>query len=271
MTAAVDARDLFRIHRSSEGEAAALQGLTLHVDAGEVVAVLGPSGSGKSTLLRILAGLERPSAGTARVLGHDMAELSPRRAAALRARSLGIVDQHYHRSLPPELRCREIVGLQLAMLGAARRRARPPRGRAPGAGGARRRRRDGSRHALGRRAAAGRNLRRTRPPPHPALGRRARRRAGRGKRRRRLPADRRPGPRPRRHRRPGQPRPRRNRRRRPHRAHPRRPPERRGFRRGRHRHRGWARRLAAAAGGPAARRRRGPAGPGRNGTTWGSC
>jgi ABC-type lipoprotein export system ATPase subunit len=46
-----------------------------------------------------------------------MAELRPRRAAALRARSLGIVDQHYHRSLPPELRCREIVGLQLAMLG----------------------------------------------------------------------------------------------------------------------------------------------------------
>ncbi len=121
MTTAIDARDLFRIHRSSEGEAAALQGLTLHVDAGEVVAVLGPSGSGKSTLLRILAGLERPSAGTARVLGQEMADLSPRRAAALRARSLGIVDQHYHRSLPPELRCREIVGLQLAMLGAGAR------------------------------------------------------------------------------------------------------------------------------------------------------
>jgi ABC-type lipoprotein export system ATPase subunit len=48
-----------------------------------------------------------------------MAELRPRRAAALRAQSLGIVDQHYHRSLPPELRCREIVGLQLAMLGVA--------------------------------------------------------------------------------------------------------------------------------------------------------
>ena len=117
----IDARDLFRIHRSSEGEAAALQGLTLHVDRGEVVAVLGPSGSGKSTLLRILAGLERPSAGMAQVLGHDMANLRPRRAAALRARSLGIVDQHYHRSLPPELRCREIIGLQLAMLGVGAR------------------------------------------------------------------------------------------------------------------------------------------------------
>ncbi|HEY3763956.1 MAG TPA: ABC transporter ATP-binding protein [Gaiellales bacterium] len=119
-TAIIDARDLFRIHRSSEGEAAALQGLTLHVDPGEVVAVLGPSGAGKSTLMRILAGLERPSAGSARVLGHDMAELRPRHAAALRARSLGIVDQHYHRSLPPELPCREIIGLQLAMLGVAR-------------------------------------------------------------------------------------------------------------------------------------------------------
>ena len=75
MNPVIDARDLFRIHRSAEGEAAALQGLTLHVDPGEVVAVLGPSGSGKSTLLRILAGLERPSAGTARVLGHDMADL----------------------------------------------------------------------------------------------------------------------------------------------------------------------------------------------------
>jgi energy-coupling factor transport system ATP-binding protein len=121
MTPVIDARDLFRIHRSSEGEAAALQGLTLHVDRGEVVAVLGPSGSGKSTLLRILAGLERPSAGMAQVLGHDMANLRPRRAAALRARSLGIVDQHYHRSLPPELRCREIIGLQLAMLGVGAR------------------------------------------------------------------------------------------------------------------------------------------------------
>ena len=97
MTAAVDARDLFRIHRSSEGEAAALQGLTLHVDAGEVVAVLGPSGSGKSTLLRILAGLERPSAGTARVLGHDMAELSPRAGG----RVAGPVAGHRRPALPP--------------------------------------------------------------------------------------------------------------------------------------------------------------------------
>ena len=164
MTPVIDARDLFRIHRSSEGEAAALQGLTLHVDSGEVVAVLGPSGSGKSTLLRILAGLERPSAGSAQVLGHDMADLRPRRAAALRAQSLGIVDQHYHRSLPPELRCREIVGLQLAMLGASAgerdRRAAELLERVGLAG----RRRIPPGPALGRRAAARRHLRGGRPP-----------------------------------------------------------------------------------------------------------
>ena len=85
MTAAVDARDVFRIHRTAEGDAAALQGLTLRIDNTEVVAVLGPSGSGKSTLMRILAGLERPSAGSARVLGHDLTALPARRSAVLRA------------------------------------------------------------------------------------------------------------------------------------------------------------------------------------------
>ena len=86
MTAAVDARDVFRIHRTAEGDAAALQGLTLRIDDREVVAVLGPSGSGKSTLMRILAGLERPSAGSARVLGHDLTAC-PRGAPRCCARS----------------------------------------------------------------------------------------------------------------------------------------------------------------------------------------
>ena len=120
MTAAVDARDVFRIHRTAEGDAAALQGLTLRIDAREVVAVLGPSGSGKSTLMRILAGLERPSAGSARVLGHDLTALPARRSAVLRAHRMGVVDQHYRQALPPDLDCASIVTLQMAMLGATR-------------------------------------------------------------------------------------------------------------------------------------------------------
>ena len=84
--------------------------------------MLGPSGSGKSTLMRILAGLERPSAGSARVLGHDLTALPARRSAVLRARSMGVVDQHYRQALPPDLDCASIVTLQMAMLGATARR-----------------------------------------------------------------------------------------------------------------------------------------------------
>ncbi|MGI8480122.1 MAG: ATP-binding cassette domain-containing protein, partial [Gaiellaceae bacterium] len=55
---AIEAKELFRIYSTPEGDTAALQGLTLGIDVGEVVVVLGPSGSGKSSLLRILAGLD---------------------------------------------------------------------------------------------------------------------------------------------------------------------------------------------------------------------
>ena len=64
---AVEARDLFRLYASPEGASVALQGLTIDVAAGELLVVFGPSGSGKSTLLRILAGLDRPSAGSVSV------------------------------------------------------------------------------------------------------------------------------------------------------------------------------------------------------------
>ena len=54
---AVDVQDVFRVYSTPEGDAAALQGLSLRVEEGEIVVVLGPSGSGKTTLLRLLAGL----------------------------------------------------------------------------------------------------------------------------------------------------------------------------------------------------------------------
>jgi ABC-type lipoprotein export system ATPase subunit len=121
MSAAVEINDLFRVYRTSEGDAAALQGLTLSVPDGELLVLLGPSGSGKSTLLRILAGLEAPSAGRVRVHGTDVAALSRRERADYRARVLGYVEQHYWRSLDPHLEARDLVALQLALAGSPRR------------------------------------------------------------------------------------------------------------------------------------------------------
>lgn len=118
MTAAIDARDVFRIHQTAEGDAAALQGLSLTVRDGETVTVLGPSGSGKSTFLRILAGLDRPSAGTVRVFGTELAKLPARDVAHYRTRTVGYADQHYARALAPELTARELVGLELGLAGA---------------------------------------------------------------------------------------------------------------------------------------------------------
>jgi ABC-type lipoprotein export system ATPase subunit len=81
--------------------------------------VLGPSGAGKSTLLRVLAGLERLSAGTARVLGTDLGLLDDAGAGAFRVAHIGLLDQHYARSLSADLTCRHSVALQLQLLGTA--------------------------------------------------------------------------------------------------------------------------------------------------------
>src|SRR5437870_11871887 len=117
MTAAIDVRDAFRIHRSAGGTAVALQGLSLRVEEGEIVVVLGPSGSGKTTLLRVVAGFDSLSAGTAHVLGEDVGRLSAAALARFRARNLGVLDQHYARALSPDLSCVQTVGLGLEPLG----------------------------------------------------------------------------------------------------------------------------------------------------------
>jgi putative ABC transport system ATP-binding protein len=65
------------------------------IDAGELVAVLGPSGSGKSTLLHVMGTLDRPTSGTVKVAGQDIAELSDRRLAGLRAARIGFVFQQF--------------------------------------------------------------------------------------------------------------------------------------------------------------------------------
>jgi ABC-type lipoprotein export system ATPase subunit len=118
MSDAIVVRDVFRVHQTAEGDAAALQGLSLTVGEGETVTVLGPSGSGKSTFLRILAGLDRPSAGTVRVFGTELAKLPARDVARYRTHTIGYADQHYARALAPELTARELVAVELGLAGA---------------------------------------------------------------------------------------------------------------------------------------------------------
>ena len=78
------------------GGVAALVGVTLSVERGELVAIVGPSGSGKSTMLNLLGTLDRPTSGSVRVDGLDVAGLSDASLSALRARRIGFVFQQFH-------------------------------------------------------------------------------------------------------------------------------------------------------------------------------
>jgi putative ABC transport system ATP-binding protein len=74
---------------------AALQGVSFRIGEGELVAILGPSGSGKSTLLHLMGTLERPSSGRVAITGLDVAEMSDRELAAVRATRIGFVFQQF--------------------------------------------------------------------------------------------------------------------------------------------------------------------------------
>jgi putative ABC transport system ATP-binding protein len=91
-----DVVELEDVHRTYPGGVAAVRGVSLRIRAGELVAVVGPSGSGKSTLLHLAGTLDRPTAGTVRVDGRDVAALPDRALAGLRASRIGFVFQQFH-------------------------------------------------------------------------------------------------------------------------------------------------------------------------------
>jgi putative ABC transport system ATP-binding protein len=90
---ALEANSLYRFFRAGEEETLALRGVSLHVAAGEMVAVVGPSGSGKSTLLSLLAGLDEPDGGTVHINSHRLSHQSEPVRARLRARMIGVLFQ----------------------------------------------------------------------------------------------------------------------------------------------------------------------------------
>jgi putative ABC transport system ATP-binding protein len=93
-----------------------LDGVTLEIAAGEVCAITGPSGSGKSTLLGLIAGLDRPSAGSITVAGVEITRLAEDALARFRRDTLGYVFQSYH--LIPTLTAAENVAVPLEIVGA---------------------------------------------------------------------------------------------------------------------------------------------------------
>src|SRR5439155_20571011 len=93
MTAALEAQSLYRFFHAGDDETLALQGVSLAVDRGELVAVTGPSGSGKSTLLALLAGLDEPDGGTVRIDGERLSRRPELERARVRARSVGVLYQ----------------------------------------------------------------------------------------------------------------------------------------------------------------------------------
>jgi putative ABC transport system ATP-binding protein len=108
----IEAVRLVRTYRLEGVEVAALRGVTLALQAGEYVAITGPSGSGKSTLMHVLGALDRPTAGTVRIAGRDVARLSDGELAELRNRTVGFVFQSFQ--LLPRTTAVDNVALPLA-------------------------------------------------------------------------------------------------------------------------------------------------------------
>src|ERR1700738_4786631 len=121
----VEARGLFKTYTMGRLKVAALKGIDLRIERGEIVAIVGPSGCGKTTLLHCLAGLEDFEAGEVLLEGQRLANLSDGQKADQRARRVGLVFQSYN--LLPVLNALENVELPLLLsgrsAGEARRRA----------------------------------------------------------------------------------------------------------------------------------------------------
>ena len=99
-----------------------LRGVSMDVDAGEIIAIIGPSGVGKSTLLHIMGTLDRPTTGSVRIDGIDVFDLQASRLAAFRNRTLGFVFQFHH--LMRELSAIENVMMPCLIAGLPRPEAR---------------------------------------------------------------------------------------------------------------------------------------------------
>jgi len=122
MAPMIEVRDLTKTYGTGEAAIRALDRVDLDVQAGELVLLTGPSGSGKTTLLSIMGCILRPSGGTLRILGRDVAALGERDLPRIRLDHIGFVFQGFN--LFPTLTAAQNVALALDLKGVPKREAR---------------------------------------------------------------------------------------------------------------------------------------------------
>ncbi|MEO8207878.1 MAG: ABC transporter ATP-binding protein [Chloroflexota bacterium] len=115
MSTILESHELTKRFKLGSGHVEALRGVTLQVQAGEFLALMGPSGSGKSTLLQLLGGLDRPTTGSVVFEGRDISRLSDDEATRLRRERTGFVFQAFN--LIPLLNVRENIALPFMISG----------------------------------------------------------------------------------------------------------------------------------------------------------
>jgi putative ABC transport system ATP-binding protein len=120
--ALIELRDVTKSYKRDAIEIPVLDRMSMSIDAGDYVALMGPSGSGKSTLLNLLAGIDRPSRGSVRVGDTEISSLSERALATWRARNIGFIFQLYN--LIPVLTAFENVELPLLLTSLSKKQRR---------------------------------------------------------------------------------------------------------------------------------------------------
>ena len=116
-------RDVHKVFHQGEAEVRALAGVSLDIEAGAFVSIMGPSGSGKSTLLHLMGGLDLPTSGEVTLDGSSLSRMSDDEITLLRRRKIGFVFQFFN--LLPTYTAEENVALPLLLDGLGRRDVRP--------------------------------------------------------------------------------------------------------------------------------------------------